>query len=318
LATKDLLEAPTQSPAETFSAIPKLGVGLLYNPALPEFLRTDLDCVDYVSIIPDMFWVDRGRTESPRYVPFESWVELLDEIAAQRPIVSHNIGLSIGSSAHLDNAYLEQIARVYEKYRFPWHSDHLSFVQVSSESGQDHNAGLAIPVPYDREVLDMIVERIGAVQNAVPVPFLLENNVYYTEFAEQDMTEPQFLNALTSLSGCGLLMDVHNLYANSRNHKFDPFAFLDQVDLSKVVEVHIAGGNDIAGMYTDSHAGPCPEPVWDLLEYVAGKAEHLCGITFEFHASYYPLLKVPGIRATLERARNIWTRTKQVAARHVA
>jgi uncharacterized protein len=306
LIAENPVAVSTSSQTLTFASIPRLGVGLLYNPALAEFMRSDLDCVDYVSIIPDMFWLDRGATESPRYVPLESWVALLDEVATQRPIVSHNIGLSIGSSAHLDHAYLEQVAKVHEKYRFPWHSDHLSFVQVSTSSGYDHNAGLAIPVPYDNEVLAMIAERVAMIQATVPAPFLLENNVYYTDFAEQDMTEPEFLNHLTSLTSCGLLLDVHNLYANSRNHKFDPFRFIDQLDLNPVVEVHIAGGNEIAGMYTDSHAGPCPEPVWDLLDYVVARAPNLCGITFEFHASYYPLLKVPGIRAHMQRARDVW------------
>lgn len=281
---------------------------MLYNPALPEFMRTELDCLDYVSIIPDMFWSDRGISHSPRYVPLESWVELLDEVASQRPIISHNIGLSIGSSAHLDQAYLEQVALLNQKYHFPWHSDHLSFVQVPNSDGSDHNAGLAIPVPYDNEVLAMIVERVASIQAVVTAPFLLENNVYYTDFTEQDMTETQFLNALTESTSCGLLMDVHNLYANSRNHKFDPFRFLDELDLTRVGEVHIAGGNEIAGMYTDSHAGPCPAPVWDLLEYVVARAPNLGGITFEFHASYYPLLKVPGIREHMNRAKEIWSR----------
>ena len=306
VAVNNLLEPSIPSQASALSSIPKLGVGLLYNPALPEFLRTDLDCLDYVSIIPDMFWVDRGAGQADRYAPLKSWIDLLDQVAAKRPIISHDIGLSIGSAAHMDDAYLDHIARVYEQYHFPWHSDHLSFVQVSGPNGFDHNAGLAIPIPYDTDVLEMIARRVRKIRSTIPVPFLLENNVYYTEFREQDLTEPQFLNGLTKLSGCGLLMDVHNLYTNARNHNFDAFAFLDQVDLERVLEVHIAGGNEIAGMYTDSHAGPCPEPVWDLLEYVVSKAANLCGITFEFHASYYPLLKVKGIRAQLERARSVW------------
>jgi uncharacterized protein (UPF0276 family) len=207
----------------------------------------------------------------------------------------------------MDTGYLEQISRVHATYHFPWHSDHLSFVQVSGANGYEHSAGLAIPIPYDEEVLQLIAGRIQDIQRQVSVPFLIENNVYYTDFSEQEMTEPQFLNRLIEVTRCGLLMDVHNLYTNSVNHKFDPFVFLDQVDLSRVVEVHIAGGNELAGMYTDSHAGPCPEPVWELLEYVTSRASNLCGITFEFHASYYPLLKIAGIRGQLERARQVWS-----------
>ena len=154
----------------------------------------------------------------------------------------------------------------------------------------------------------MIVDRIDQVQRKVEMAFIIENNVYYIDIPDQDMTEPEFLNRLTARTGCGLLLDVHNVYTNARNHGFDALAFLNQIDLTRVVEIHIAGGNEIGGMYTDSHAGPCPEPVWQLLEHVVPKAPNLCGITFEFHESYYPLLGEDGIRAQLNQARGVWNR----------
>ena len=88
---------------------------------------------------------------------------------------------------------------------------------------------------------------------------------------------------LAARTGCGLLLDIHNLYVNARNHGFDPVGFLGELDLSRVAEVHIAGGNELVGMYTDSHAGACPEPVWELLDHVVDHAPQLRGVTFEFH-----------------------------------
>jgi len=154
--------------------------------------------------------------------------------------------------------------------------------------------------------LDMIADRVVRFQQITSAPFLLENSVYYVTFRDQDMSEPQFLNELTARTGCGVLLDVHNLYANARNHGFDAEEFLGELDLGAVVETHIAGGSEFAGMYTDSHAGPCPEPVWHLLEYVADKAPNLRAVTFEFHDSYYGLLGNQGVRAQLERARSIF------------
>src|SRR6185503_17942887 len=98
-------------------------------------------------------------------------------------------------------------------------------------------------VPYDHDVADMIAARIETIQATVPAPFLIENNVYFIDVPGQDMTEPEFLNALTRRTGCGLLLDLHNLYANARNHGFDAFAWLDQLDLERVVEIQIAGGS---------------------------------------------------------------------------
>lgn len=290
------------------SSPPALGVGLLHNAALSEFLRSNLGAVDYLAIIPDTFWLDHGPRHAERYEELESWVEILDWAAPLCPIVSHNIGLSIGTAESFDTAYLEQIARFHRRYQFEWHSDHLSFAQVRGASGDDHSAGLAVPVPYDEDVLDLIAARVALVKQNIPIPFLLENNVYFVDIPEQEMTEVEFLNRLVRRGQCGLLLDLHNLYTNARNHGFDALTFLDQLDLSSVVEIHIAGGDEFAGMYTDSHAGPCPEPVWELLDYALSRTPNLRGVTFEFHFSYFPLMGEAGVLAQLDRARAAWAR----------
>lgn len=286
-----------------FASLPRLGVGVMYNPALPEFLRTDLDAIDYLEITSDMFWTDRGRGQVPRYEDLESWVEVLDWTIARRPVLAHNIGLSIGNAGYFDLEYVEHLAAWQRRYGFPWQSDHLSFAEVTTADGSEQHAGVAVPLPYDHDVLDMIAKRVEQVQQTIGAPFLLENSVYFITFNDQDMTEPQFLNALTARTGCGVLLDVHNLYANARNHHFEARSFIDELNLETVVEAHIAGGTEFAGMYTDSHAGPCPDPVWELLEYVIPKAPNLRAITFEFHDSYYGLLGPEGVREQLERAR---------------
>ncbi len=291
----------------TVPALPRLGVGVMYNPALPEFLRTDLDAIDFLEITSDMFWTDRGGgAPGRRFDELESWVDVLDAIIPQRPVVAHNIGLSIGNAGCFDLEYVAHLAEWQRRYRFPWQSDHLSFAEVTGGDGAAYHAGVAVPLPYDRDVLEMIVERVDRVQQTIGAPFLLENSVYFVTFRDQDMTEPQFLNALTRRTGCGLLLDVHNLYANARNHGFDAMSFIDQLDLGSVVEAHIAGGTEFAGMYTDSHAGACPEPVWDLLEFLVMRAPDLRAVTFEFHDSYYGRIGPHGVRAELERARAVF------------
>jgi len=302
------IEAPRLRKRSGLDAAPTLGVGILYNAALPDYLRAHRDSFDFIEIIPEMFWTDAGRGAASRFAELGGWAAMLDLLAATCPIVAHNIGLSLGSADYFDVGYAAHIAEWQRRYAFPWHSDHLSFIRVTGADGHDHNAGLAVPVPYDRDVADMIVGRIKAVQATVPVPFLIENNVYFIDVPDQEMTEPEFLNRLAGESGCGILLDLHNLYANARNHGFDALGWLDELDLDHVVEIHIAGGSELAGMYTDSHEGPCPDPVWDLLSHTVQRTPRLRGITFEFHDSYYHLLKEDGIRAELERARRIWDR----------
>jgi uncharacterized protein (UPF0276 family) len=290
---------------DRLSTLPTLGVGVMYNPSLPEFLRTELDALDFLEITPDMFWTNHGPGSSNQYEELESWVEMLDWIVERRAVLAHNIGLSIGNAGRFDQDYVKHIASWHERYHFPWHSDHLSFAEVTSSDGQTRNAGVALPVPLDREVLDMIAERVDIVQEIVPVPFLLENGVYFVVYPGQEMTEPQFFNELTARTGCGVLLDIHNLYANSRNHGFDAIEYMRELNLENVVEAHIAGGSEFAGMYTDSHSGPCPEPVWRLLEHLVPRAPNLRAITFEFHDSYYHFLGPRGVREQLAHARSI-------------
>lgn len=290
------------------SSAPRLGVGVLYNAALPDFLRANLNLLDYVAVIPDTFWSDGGAGVSPRYAELEADVDFLEWLATRIPLVAHGIGLSIGSAGPVDLEYVEQAAAWQERFSWQWHSDHLSYVRVTDDGGHDHNAGLAIPLPYDDEVLTMIAERVRMVHERIPAPFLLENNVSYIEIPDQEMSEPEFLNRLTAATGCGLLLDVHNVVVNATNHGFDAAAFVHEIDLTRVGEVHVAGGSELAGMYTDSHSGPSPDAVWSLLDDVVAEAPNLCGITFEFHESYYPRLKWDGIRRELELSRAAWDR----------
>ena len=193
--------------------------------------------------------------------------------------------MSIGSAGLFDLGHLNQLRQWCERYGFCWHSEHLSYARISAKDGGEHNAGLALPVPYDEEVLRMIGRRVEIVRQTIPIPFLLENNVYYAEIPDQEMTEAEFLNRMCGVYGSELLLDLHNVYTNALNHRFEPLQFLEELDLKTVREVHIAGGNEIVGVYTDSHAGPCPDGVWTLLEYVCDRAPNLLGITFEFHVA---------------------------------
>lgn len=284
---------------------PPLGVGLLFNPALAEFVTLPDAPFDYLEIIPDRFWLDLGHGAAPRYSEFPPAIQLLDRCAESFPILCHSVGLSIGSAERFDQAHVRQIAAWQRRYGFPWHSDHLSFSRLN-EHGVEFDSALALPLAWDQETLDLLAPRIEAVQRDVRCPFLLENNVYFVVPPEQEMSEVEFLNRLSRQTGCGLLLDLHNVYVNSVNHGFAPEHFLRDLDLSGVVEIHIAGGDELAGFYTDSHAGAVADPVWPLLRGVLAAAPSIRAVTFEFHESYFPRLGPGGVKAQLERARACW------------
>ncbi len=289
--------------------VDKLGVGLLYNAALPDYLAANIAHVDYVEIIPDMFWSDGGRNAHPRFVELPQWRRQLDWLAERVPLVAHNIGISLGTMDHFDKGYIHFIKEMNEHYQFKWHSDHLSFLKLPTSGPHDHNAGIAVPVPYDEDYLEMIGKKIDYITGQIPLPFLIENNVYFVEYPDQDYTETAFINKLVQASDrSGILLDIHNLYANSINQKIKSKAYIDELDMSRVLEMHIAGGNEMNGTYMDSHAGPCPDEVMELLDYAVSKAPNLGGITFEFHESYFHLLQFDGLNRQLEMARNTWNK----------
>jgi len=290
---------------------PKLGIGLLFNPALPQFLQDQPDSFDYLELIPDREWADRGVHATPRYATLAKSLEFLQRIREHKPLLCHSIGLSIGSAKIFDTGHVEQIRWMHEQCDFAWHSDHLSFSRLpdtteTSNSGREMHTAISLPVPYDQDVLDLIAGRVQYIRSVIGCQFLLENNVYYAETPEQQMSEPEFLNRLSRESGCGILLDLHNLYVNACNHGVSPEGFLRDLDLRNVVEIHLAGGDDLLGFYTDSHAGPVAPPVWELLKDTLRAAPWIRAVTFEFHESSYPLLKRDGIRLELDRARRIW------------
>lgn len=294
--------------AETeIASAPKLGVGLLFNPVLPDFVAAQPGSFDYLEIIPDREWLDRGVNSTPRYSVLDKSLDFFRRVREKKPMTCHAIGLSIGSAALFDTGHVEQIQRMQEEMCFSWHSDHLSFARLPLGDNEMHTA-ISLPVPYDGEVLDLLIERVKHIRSVVQCPFLLENNVYYVDVPDQDINEPEFLNRLSRESGCGILLDLHNVYVNSLNHRFAPESFLRDLDLSRVVELHIAGGDYLLDFYTDAHAGPVAEPVWRLLEETLRSAPWIRAVTFEFHESSYYLLRAEGILAQLDHAREIWER----------
>ena len=284
---------------------PRLGVGIMASLAIAPLIGTP-GAVDYLAVTPDMFWNDHGPDaggRERRFTDVSNWVAML--AANGLPMVSHHIGLSIASAIPTDRIYVAQMAAWAERWRAHWLSEHLAFVSIADEHGASA-AGLALTAPFDREVLDLVVERARYVIERTQAPFLLENSPYYVIFDNSEMSEAEFLNRFCADSGGGLLLDLHNLHCNAVNYGFSGHRFLDELDLAMVVEVHIANGSELGGMYADSHSGAPPEPVWDLLDDLVGRAPNLRGITFEFHDSYLPLIGFDGVADVITRARRTW------------
>jgi uncharacterized protein (UPF0276 family) len=188
----------------------------------------------------------------------------LEAIRELCPLSLHGVGLSIGSPGALDRAHLERLARVAERYQPAVVSEHLAW---STHDGAFLND--LLPLPYTEETLARVSEHIDLVQTTLKRTMLLENPSTYVAFAETTMSEAEFLRAIVRRTGCGLLLDVNNIFVSATNHGFDPYRYLADFPLTAVGEIHLAGCADDADdaglpLLIDAHNSPVRDPVWSL------------------------------------------------------
>jgi uncharacterized protein len=188
----------------------------------------------------------------------------LEAIRERYPLSLHGVGLSIGSPGPLDHAHLARLARVAERYQPAVVSEHLAW---STHEGAFLND--LLPLPYTDETLGRVCEHIDLVQTTLKRAMLLENPSTYVAFAETTMSETEFLREIVRRTGCGLLLDVNNIFVGATNHGFDPYRYLADFPLASVGEIHLAGcadDRDDAGfpLLIDAHDSPVRDAVWPL------------------------------------------------------
>jgi uncharacterized protein len=161
---------------------------------------------------------------------------MLEKIRADYPLSLHGVGLSLGSVDSLDRRHLENLKRTVERFEPALVSEHLSWGSVSDRYFND-----LLPLPYTVEALDHMVTRVTQVQDYLGRQILIENVSSYLEFTCSSMSEPEFLASLVERSGCGLLLDLNNIYVSAHNHGFDARQYIALMPRSAVREIHLAG-----------------------------------------------------------------------------
>jgi uncharacterized protein len=188
----------------------------------------------------------------------------LDAIRERYPLSLHGVGLSIGSPGPLDRAHLERLAAVARRFEPVLVSEHLAW---STHDGAFFND--LLPLPYTSETLRQVADHIDEVQNALGRTILLENPSTYVAFAESTMAETDFLREIARRTGCGLLLDINNVFVSATNQGYDPHRYLADFPLRAVGEIHLAGyaeDHDDAGLplLIDAHNSPVRDAVWSL------------------------------------------------------
>jgi len=204
--------------------------------------------VDWVEIISENFMVEGGN---PRAI--------LRQVRAEVPVVMHGVSLSLGSVDPLDERYLDALDALAREVEPAWISDHLCWSSFGGHTGHD-----LWPLPFTDEALSHVAARVQTVQDRLRRPILVENVSSYLQFAHAELTEWQFLSALVQRTGCGLLLDVNNVFVSAHNHGFAAGTFLDGLPRDSVGQIHLAGHRDEGTHLLDTHDHPVCDGVWEL------------------------------------------------------
>lgn len=213
-------------------------------------------------------------------------LEILDEISARYPFVLHGVSLNIGSADPLDRAYLVKVRALADRIGARWVSDHLCWTGVLGRNVHD-----LLPLPLSPEALRHVAARVEEAQDVLGRPLFLENPSTYLEFESSTLPEEEFLSELTVRTGCGLLVDVNNVYVSSWNHGWDAERYLDTLPADRIVQVHLAGHTDKGTHLLDTHSDVAKDEVLALYARLVARTGPVTTL-FEWDEDIPPLATV--------------------------
>jgi uncharacterized protein len=239
----------------------------------------------------------------------------LETLRRDFPISLHGVCMSIGGERPLDKTHLARFQHLVERYEPALVSEHLAWSTHETTYFND-----LLPLPYTEATLRRVCDHIDQIHEAIRRPMLLENPSTYVSFAESTMSETDFIRRVAQRTGCGLLLDVNNVFVSATNHGFSALDYLSDFPLANVGEIHLAGHaeqSDDEGelLLIDSHNGPVADAVWKLFEIVVSR----CGgiptlVEWDSNIPDWPILKAEAAaaQAILDRRHGI------TEARHAA
>jgi uncharacterized protein (UPF0276 family) len=174
----------------------------------------------------------------------------------------HGVSLSIGGADPLNLSYLRDLKALADRVEPAWVSDHLCWTGVGGVQLHD-----LLPLPYTRATVRHVAERVGRVQDALGRRLVLENVSSYVAWAQDEMSEAEFIVELLSVADCELLLDVNNVHVSAHNHGFEARGFIDQMPAARVRQIHLAGHRIDGDWLIDTHDQPVSEAVWALYRY---------------------------------------------------
>ena len=237
--------------------VPAQGIGLgLRHDLAEELIAARPEGVHWVEVHPENYIQRGGRYESFLERAQEHW-----------PVITHGLSMCFGALEAFDDSYLRDLRDFLKRLDATWHSEHLCFGGGDGRFTHD-----LLPLPFTKDAADLCVQRIVETRDRLGVDLALENVSYYAKQSDNGLDEASFVLDILERADAKLLLDVNNVYVNSQNFGFDPRAYIDQMPVERIVQLHVAGHfvrDD--GICIDTHGESVCEDVYELLEYALNK-----------------------------------------------
>ncbi|MEX2597102.1 MAG: DUF692 domain-containing protein [Salibacteraceae bacterium] len=244
----------------------------------------------FVEVAPEN-WIDVGGF----------WKQQLKQVAERYPIYTHGLSLSIGSPDPIDWDFLKKVKLFLKEWNVPIYSEHLSYSQCDNAHLYD-----LLPIPFTEDAVKHVSDRIRQVQDFLERKLVIEIVSYYTPVAAE-MNEVSFINSILKESDCELLFDINNIYVNAFNHSYNPYDFIDQLDLSRVRYIHMAGHEKVSDeLIIDTHGQAIIDPVYALFEHAIKKLPNEVPVLLERD---FNIPKMNVLKNEMERLEGICNKT---------
>jgi uncharacterized protein (UPF0276 family) len=274
-----------------------LGVGLIAAGGVDLFWPDIADLVQVVEVEPQTLWDHTDRDGRSIRTDALSWLRSL-----RRPLLSHGVGFPVGGTTPPEADGVRASARSARELHAVHWSEHLAFNRAGAVAGgQARHAGYLLPPMPTTQTVDAAVAHIAGFQAELDRPFLVETPTSYLRPVPGDLTDGQFVAQVAERADCGILLDLHNIWANQRNGRQPVAEFLAEIPVERVWEVHLAGGFTMDGYYLDAHVGPVPAELLELAEAVVPMLPNVRAVLYEAEPQSIAALGRDGLRAVLEQ-----------------
>jgi uncharacterized protein len=274
----------------------------MYFPGLEPAVEKNADLVTVLEVEPQTLWLHRPSTETP-YVVDEALAARITSLPGVR--ILHSVGTPVGGTVGPDEDQVALVASLALRWNTPWVSEHLAFNRARGADGE-FSTGFLLAPRMTKEGVETASGMIRRFASGIPVPVAVETGVNYLRPRGDELPEGTFVAATVIGADCGLLLDLHNIWANERNGRQPVARFLDELPLERVWELHLAGGFERHGYWLDAHSGEIPEGVLDVARYVIPRLPNLRSLIFELVPSAIDEFGLDAIRGQIERLWDLW------------